>query len=650
MAQTFKYGDKVEVRDGPKEQWIDGIVVQVQPLKVGLGQALGSLSSAFEFPHVRLPAKDTGLKDGGEDRQDEMQAGFKKDGGEDLNKNAMLGKVQRGETRLTHWNPEDADEWEKEGKWIAYRNLFHSTTSLVLAFCIWNQWAAVSVTLIAAHKTDPNVYSFGYTETVDHTSAVKLLAPIAGISGATCRVVHTWSVNICGGRTTTVGSLVCIAFSMFLAGLVLLDSNANIWGLYFCAILSGVGGGIFSSSVSNISFFCPNRLQGTFLGINGGIGNLGVALTARVVPFFGGIGVCVAGADGECNASPIGGKYAYNPFFFWGVLAVINAMICFRFMNNMPNHGKVIAVAKSAKEPCTTFSSYIADRLVSLHDTLKNNDFKYFFMVQGAGYFASLLISLLFIASNPVVFGNAPLVIVRAFLLCPLALVVGAYSLKSIGWFQPHIAERLKEQMETEILKDGNTVIMCALYIMTFGSFIGYSRAFAELIAKVFSRDPVAYSWLGPFFGSIMRVAGGVLADRLGGAALTQICATIQVLSTLTVAIVIRVAQSSDDPSGQFGWFVFFFVILFTATGLGNASTFKQMATLCSDNPEKRGVMLGFTAAVAAYCAFIIPTLTSAGVQYGFVDVVFYAFAIYYGFCAFLNYFFYFRTDAPFPC
>jgi len=180
------------------------------------------------------------------------------------------------------------------------------------------------------------------------------------------------------------------------------------------------------------------------------------------------------------------------------------------------------------------------------------------------------------------------------------------------------------------ILRDGNTLIMCLLYIMTFGSFIGYSRAFAQLIGSLFGKDPVAYSWLGPLFGSLMRVAGGFVADYLGGATLTQISATVQVLSTLIVAIIIRVAQSSDDPSGQFGWFVFFFIVLFTATGLGNASTFKQMATLCKDDPEKRGSLLGFTAAIAAYCAFIIPTLTSAGVTYGFVDVVFYIFALYY--------------------
>merc|ERR1719329_1732789 len=321
-------------------------------------------------------------------------------------------------------------------------------------------------------------------------------------------------------------------------------------------------------------------------------------------------------------------------------------------MNNMPSHGMTLAPLKSGgKEPFTTWRAYIVAQLISVRTTLQQNkEFEYFFLIQGAGCLASFLISLLFVASNPVVAGDAGLTITRAFFFCPLAAILAWYSLTIIGWFQPHIAERMQLQLDTQILKDRNTLVMCLLYIMTFGSFIGYARAFAQLISTLFGRDPVAYSWLGPLFGSLMRVAGGFVADYLGGAVLTQISATIQVLSTLIVAIIIRVAQSSDDPSGQFGWFVFFFVVLFTATGLGNASTFKQMATLCADNPEKRGVMLGFTAAVAAYCAFIIPPLTSAGVQFGFIDVVFYIFAIYYGVCAGLNYLLYYRTDAPFPC
>ncbi len=73
------------------------------------------------------------------------------------------------------------------------------------------------------------------------------------------------------------------------------------------------------------------------------------------------------------------------------------------------------------------------------------------------------------------------------------------------------------------------------------------------------------------------------------GAALTQICAIVQLLATLVVGIIYRVARGSDDTSTLFPTFIVFFVMLFTATGLGNGSTFKQIATLTRDSHEKRG-------------------------------------------------------------
>ena len=53
------------------------------------------------------------------------------------------------------------------------------------------------------------------------------------------------------------------------------------------ALLCGLGGGNFASSMANISFFFPSSRQGTALGLNAGLGHLGVALvhTALALPF-----------------------------------------------------------------------------------------------------------------------------------------------------------------------------------------------------------------------------------------------------------------------------------------------------------------------------------------------------------------------------
>jgi nitrate/nitrite transporter NarK len=309
-------------------------------------------------------------------------------------------------------------------------------------------------------------------------------------------------------------------------------------------------------------------------------------------------------------------------------------------MNNIPKHGGPQSESTEGLGP-----------IGKACQAIRTTDLKYFAVMQMCGYMASFCVALLFIVTNPSVLPMPGLVILRAFLL---SMVAGAVSWMMVnGCFVfggGHIKQRMRLQMETEIFQDINTIFMTLLYIMTFGSFIGYANAFPTLITTVFKENAADYAWMGATFGSLSRVAGGILADYIGGALLTQIAATVQILATVIAGVIIRVAQGSDDTSGTFVPFVIFIVILFTATGVGNASTFKQMATLSKDDPERRGILLGFTAAVAAYGAFVIPTIFQAGIKGGFLDVCFYLFAIYYVACGAINYVFYLRDGCPFPC
>ena len=72
------------------------------------------------------------------------------------------------------------------------------------------------------------------------------------------------------------------------------------------ALLCGFAGANFASSMGNISFFFPKAKQGSALGINGGLGNLGVKCDAagctagHFVPVFAFLGVNgVPQADGS---------------------------------------------------------------------------------------------------------------------------------------------------------------------------------------------------------------------------------------------------------------------------------------------------------------------------------------------------------------
>ncbi|MEU6606835.1 nitrate/nitrite transporter [Streptomyces shenzhenensis] len=120
--------------------------------------------------------------------------------------------------------------------------------------------------------------------------------------------------------------------------------------------------------------------------------------------------------------------------------------------------------------------------------------------------------------------------------------------------------------------RDGHTWIMSFLYIGTFGSFIGYSFAFGQVLTTQFGRTPLQAAWLtfiGPLLGSLVRPLGGRLADRYGGARITLW--TYVAMAAATAVLI--VASLRESPA----LFVVAFVVLFSLTGLGNGSTYKMI-------------------------------------------------------------------------
>ncbi|MFI5680519.1 nitrate/nitrite transporter [Streptomyces cellulosae] len=120
--------------------------------------------------------------------------------------------------------------------------------------------------------------------------------------------------------------------------------------------------------------------------------------------------------------------------------------------------------------------------------------------------------------------------------------------------------------------KDGHTWIMSFLYIGTFGSFIGYSFAFGQVLTNQFGRTPLeaAYvTFIGPLLGSLIRPVGGALADKYGGAKIT-----LYNYVGMAVATAVLIAASMQK---SLGLFTVAFVVLFVLSGLGNGSTFKMI-------------------------------------------------------------------------
>lgn len=172
---------------------------------------------------------------------------------------------------LTHWNAEDAAFWENEGRAIASRNLLISIPALMLAFAVWMVWSAVVVNL-------PNI---GFRL---NTRELFWLAALPGLCGATLRIFYAFMVPIFGGRRWTTISTALLLVPALGIGYAVRDPSTSYSTLVVLALLSGLGGGNFASSMANINFFFPKAQKGTALGLNAGLGNLGVSLTQFVVP------------------------------------------------------------------------------------------------------------------------------------------------------------------------------------------------------------------------------------------------------------------------------------------------------------------------------------------------------------------------------
>ena len=158
------------------------------------------------------------------------------------------------------WRPEDEQFWNSTGKKIANRNLWISVPSLLNGFAIWVMWGILTVQML----------NLGFPFT---PAQLFTLTAISGLSGATLRIPASFFIRIAGGRNTVFLTTALLMIPALGTGIALQDKTTPLWVFQLLALLSGIGGGNFACSMSNISPFFPKRLQGTGLGINAGLGN-----------------------------------------------------------------------------------------------------------------------------------------------------------------------------------------------------------------------------------------------------------------------------------------------------------------------------------------------------------------------------------------
>ena len=529
-------------------------------------------------------------------------------------------------TNIEKWDVEDEGFWKSTGKKIATKNLWISIPSLLLGFSTWIMWGVLVKYMqeFGFHfgLTDGMIVgSDEYAATIanDVKPLYWNLTAIAGLAGATLRLPSSFLISLSGGRNVIFITTALMLIPAVGTGIALSDINSS-YGLFaVMALLSGFGGGNFASSMNNISFFYPKKKQGYALGMNAGIGNLGVGIMQVLIPFittfaiFGG----TAGAIATAKGAPFEGLQ--NGAFIWVPFIAIFSLLAFFRMNN-------VATATPSL-PSTT-------------EGVSKTLYMIFLGLIAAGIGAFML--------TEVPWANWGMKSASMWIVLPIVIFLLVVLMKRAT--PKAIRGNLKEQFV--ILKDKHNWIMTIIYTMTFGSFIGFSMTFIPLTKQLFevtdaagniTNSPPAYmvwAFWGPVLGALVRPLGGVLADKVNSGAKVTMWSTIfQILAALGVAYFVLQSKGSATPEDNWWGYFACFMVLFITTGIGNGSTFRSVPYIFSK--EKAGAVLGWTSAIAAYGAFIIPIVFKEQVGAGTAEYALYGFAIYYLFCLVLNWWFY---------
>jgi NNP family nitrate/nitrite transporter-like MFS transporter len=343
------------------------------------------------------------------------------------------------------------------------------------------------------------------------------------------------------------------------------------------ALLSGIGGGNFACSMSNISTFYPKIKQGYGLGMNAGLGNFGVATMQVVIPLV--MTVSIFGAlagDPLALQNPSGtligrieagtDTWIQNAGFIWLVFLVPLAFLGWFGMNNLK------VVTPNPGSPLSAFGKILG--------------------LYGVGLATSVA-------------GVYVLNVMNMWLALPLTILLTVVLLRLIpGDIKPNIKNQFA------IFSNKHTWSMTVLYILTFGTFIGFSAALPLSISVIFGNmmdvaadgtitrivnpdalSALTWAWIGPLVGALIRPLGGWISDKVGGSIVTQVISVIVVIASVATGYVMMLAYNSTDPNSLFAIFMILFVVIFASSGIGNGSTFRSIG--CIFDQQQKGPVLG---------------------------------------------------------
>ena len=424
---------------------------------------------------------------------------------------------------LSNWNPEDETTWDQK---LAWRTLWVTTYTMVLAFATWYLVSAIA----------PRLNDIGYELTKEQ---LYWLVAVPGLAGGSLRLVFMFLPPVMGTRTLVAFSGALLVLPLFGWTIAARDASTPYWILISLALAAGVGGGSFSGLMASTSYFFPKRLAGTALGVQAGIGNVGIGIMQLLLPWVVGFGL----------------------------------------------FGTAVLTPQSGAE----------GKLVWLH--------------------------------------NGGLVLVPWVIL---AVVLAILVLRRVP-----VKANFRQQLD--IFREKHTWIMTAIYLMSFGAFSGLAAQTGLIILNVYGSfpdapNPLAWAWIGPMLGALVRAGVGPLCDRWGGAIFTFLGG-----AGMTIGTVVTLFFLSPTSASEFSGFFTGMLLIFFFSGFANAGTFKQMPMIFP--PRQAGGAIGWTASIGAFGPFLVGMALSAMAPFSFFIIC----AVWCAFCTGLAWWYYARPNAEKP-
>jgi NNP family nitrate/nitrite transporter-like MFS transporter len=224
---------------------------------------------------------------------------------------------------LEDWRPEDRAFWAQKGRAVARRNLWISIPALLLAFSVWMVWSMVVAKL--------PLIGFAFTP-----EQLFWLAALPALSGATLRIFYGFMVPIFGGRLWTTLSTASLMLPAIGIGYAVQNPETPYFIFLVLALLCGLGGANFASSMANIGYFFPKAEKGNALALNAGLGNLGVSVMQFLVPLVITVGVFgTMGGAPQTVAETGASLWMQNAGFIWVPFILVSTVAAWLGMNDI---------------------------------------------------------------------------------------------------------------------------------------------------------------------------------------------------------------------------------------------------------------------------------------------------------------------------